>query len=218
MLEHPRLVAKSNEVASRHGSKLLDRLGHGIEHGQFNGVVARFFGIQLGSVAREPFDDVVGGVTPDEGGHALGPVGGQVVPHDDQRAPDARSEVAQGSDDFGRLNRLEKMPGIQPRRRPVQRRGHGDEARDLAPFREPAEDGRVADRSPRRGDAGPKRETCLVQKGNDAPALTSPFFIRGQSRASHALISASSRSLARVGGRCGVQPWARRTRPNERQW
>jgi hypothetical protein len=66
--------------------------------------------------------------------------------------------------------------------------------------------------------AGPKRETRLVQEGNDPPALTRPFLMRGQSRFSHASMSASLRSRAWVAGRWGDQSCAWSTRPTDRGW
>jgi hypothetical protein len=140
----------------------------------------------------------------------------EMIPDNDQWPTDPSAEVAQAGEDFLAMNRVQKVARIELRRCTIERRRHRHQTRHLTPFGESREHRGAAGRCPRRRYAGPKRETCFVQEGNDAPALTSPFFIRGQSRASHAWISASSRSLAWIGGRCGVQPWARRTRPNER--
>jgi hypothetical protein len=140
----------------------------------------------------------------------------EMVPHDDQRPADPSANVAQSRDDFPAMNRAQKVARVELRRCAIERRRDRHETRHLPPFGESPEHRGAPGRRPRRRYAGPKRETRFVQEGNDAPALTSPLFIRGQSRASHALISASSRSLAWVGGRCGVQPCARSTRPNER--
>lgn len=140
----------------------------------------------------------------------------EMVPHNDQRSANPPAKVAQPRDDFLAMNRAQEMARIELRRCAIERRGDRYQTRHLTPFGESPEHRGAPGRCPRRRYAGPKRETCFIQEGNDAPALTSPLFIRGQSRASHALISPSSRSLAWVGGRCGVQPCARNTRPNER--
>ena len=114
------------------------------------------------------------------------------------------------------MNRVQKVARIELRQCAIEWRRDRHQTRDFTSFGQSPEHRGAPGRCPGRRYAGPKRETCFIQEGNDAPALPSPFFIRGQSRASHALISAWSRSLAWVGGRCGVQPCARSTRPNER--
>lgn len=187
-----------------------------MDHGQLHGVVARLLGIELRCIAGEPFDPKIRRMPRHEGADALRAVGLEMVPHNGEGPTDPGAEVAQAHDDLRAMNRVQNVTRIEARRAAMERHRDRHQARHLAAFREAREDGGAPHRGPRRRYTGPKRETRFVQEGNDAPALTSPLFIRGQSRWSHARISASLRSRACVGGRCGVQPCARSTRPNER--
>jgi hypothetical protein len=211
-------ATEANKVRARQGVEVVDRGRHGVRHRELHGVVARFLGIQLGRIARQPFHPEIVGVSREKCLHGFRAVRRQVIPHDEERPAQARAEMPQGHDHVRAVNRAPKMAGVEPRALPVERRGHGDETRDLAPLGDTPEDGRVAAGRPRGDDVGPKRETCFVQEGNDPPASTSPFLIRGQSRRNHAAMRASLRSAACVAGRCGVHPCARRMRPQERQW
>lgn len=211
-----RLMSEAQEIPTRQRTKRLDGGRRRVEHRQLHRVVARFLGIELRGVAGQPVDLKIVPMPRHEFMDTPRAVRLEMIPHNEQRPADPSAEVAQAHDDFLAVNRAHKVARIEPRRCAIERCRDGHQTRYLAPFGEPPEHRGAPDRGPRRRYAGPKRETCFVQEGNDAPALTSPFFIRGQSRWSHALISASSRSLAWVGGRCGVQPCARSTRPNER--
>lgn len=211
-----RLTSEAQEILTRQCAKLLDGGRRRVEHRQLHRVVARLFGIELGGVAGQPFDLKIFPMPRHEFTDTPCSVRLEMIPHNDQRPADPSTKVPQSRDHFLAVNGAQKVARRELRRCAIERCRDCHQTRDLAPFGEAPEHRGAPDRRPRRRYAGPKRETCFVQEGNDAPALTSPFFIRGQSRWSHALISASSRSLAWVGGRCGVQPCARSTRPNER--
>lgn len=215
-MQEVRLASEAQEISARQCAEFLDGGRGRVEHGQLHGVVARLFGVEFRGVARQPFDLEIVAMPRHEFADTPRAVRLEMIPDNDQRPTDPSAEVAQARDDFLSMNRVQKVARIELRRCPVERRRHRHQARYRAPLGEPRQHRGAAGRCPRRRYAGPKRETRFVQEGNDAPAPTSPLFIRGQSRASHASISASSRSLARIGGRCGVQPCARSTRPNER--
>jgi hypothetical protein len=211
-----RLTSKAQEIPARQGPKLLDGSRRRVEHRQLHRVVARLLGIELRGVAGQPLELKIFPMPRHEFADTPRAVRLEMIPHDDQRPANPPAEVAQSRDDFLAVNRVQKVARIELRRCAVERRRDGHQTRDFTPFGQSREHRGAPGRCPRRRYAGPKRETRFVQEGNDAPALASPLFIRDQSRASHALISAWSRSLAWVGGRCGVQPCARSTRPNER--
>lgn len=78
------------------------------------------------------------------------------------------------------------MPGAQ-----LPRGGDRDDAADLMPLAEPAQNRHLVHRRPGGAYAGPKRVTRLVQAGHRAPVAVSAFFTASQSCLSHAAITAS---------------------------
>lgn len=83
-----------------------------------------------------------------------------------------------------------------------------DDAQDLAPTADSLQHRCLTPRRSRRARARPKRETCLVQEGNDEPASPSRLFTAYQSCRGQARMTASLRSVARVAGGCGDPPRA----------
>ena len=201
-----RFAGQALEVSCGERPELVDGGQRRVQQGELHAVVALLLGIELGCVPGQPFEAKVARMAGKKGPDAFGPMRGQPVPHDDQRPADAAAKMPEADDHFSRPDAREEMARIDCGRRAVEGRRQRDETRDDAALRRAGETGGAADGRPRGGYAGPKRETRFVQEGNDVPAPTSPFLMRGQSRASHAAINSSFRSRARVVGRCGDQP------------
>src|ERR1019366_1217051 len=91
--------------------------------------------------------------------------------------------------------------------------GEPGDGRKLLPVEVELQDRGLADRSPGADPVGPLAQPALVYKDNGAP-LPQGFFLRlGHSWLFQASMAASSRSRARLTGRCGLKP----IRPKSRQ-
>lgn len=218
MVKEVGLPTEPLEVGAGHRTEFLVRIRQRVQHRELHTVVALLLRVEFRRVAWQPLNAVVVGVSREKLADAHFAMRVQMIPDDEQRTPNLRAEVAQADNDLLAVNGPEHVAREQLRSAAIERCGDGDEARDFSPFRAAVQHGDAPDGGPRRPYAGPIRETCFVQEGNDPPASTSPLLMRGQSRLSHASINASLRSVARVAGRCGDQPCARNTRPSDRKW
>jgi hypothetical protein len=212
-----RTATEADEGAAGLTMQLGGRGGQGIEQLALDGAIAQLLGIQLRRIGRQPLQAVVVRMGGYKRLHDLRAVGVEPVPDDDQRPVDLAPEVAQSGDDLLAMDAAAEVAGVQPGWS-SQRRDQGDDAGDLPPLTEPAQDRRPAAAGPGGAEAGPKRVTRLVHEGNGAPCSTSPLLTRGQSRLSQASTNSSSRSRARAIGCCGLKPCARKARPSKRKW
>jgi hypothetical protein len=216
-LQLARASAEAAEAPTGEPLQGWHRVGLSIEHLLLHDPVALLLGVQLRRIGRQPLLAIVRRVGPQESLDQLGMMSRQMVPHHDQPAPDAATEIPQGDEDLLARNAPGEVAGIEPRRATL-RRDQGHDAGDLPALTDPAPQGRLPPRRPGRADAGPKRVTGLVHEGNRTPCAASPLFTRGQSCFSQASTTASSRSLARSLGCWGLQPLARNAGPREPKW
>src|SRR6266508_2547016 len=168
--------------------------------------------VQVGGVGGQVFDlePLVLGGRPSA--HRDTGVGGQVVPDHDHR-PAAAQQPLQPTNDpeqlvgvVGALAQVKRQPGI----RPVGAVAAHPRQRDplAAPHPMPKDRG-VAPGRPGATHRWGQCRAGLVDKAAPRALLCRPFLIRGHSSARQRAISASSRSLARRAGRCGLHWWRR---------
>lgn len=133
-------------------------------------------------------------------------VNSEPIPDHEQLAGQAAAQLFQEIDQFGAPDgagvELEiKSPKGQP--------GH---RRKLLPVEVVLQDRRLTARRPGAAAMRPLAQSAFVEKDDGTPLPPRFFFSAGQVVRFHALIRASSRSLARPTGRCGLQPNRRSTR------
>src|SRR4051812_36990687 len=134
-------------------------------------------------------------------------MGVEPVPDHQQRRADLATDIPQGLDDTAARDGGAEMTGIQPS---IRRDRH--HTRDLAPLAQPLED--RGDPAPRPGRAWPRPEAVagLVPEEERALLPLRLFLSAIQSRLGQTAMTSSSRSRARVAGRCTLKPCTLRGR------
>lgn len=211
MLEGAKVPScQAHEV--RHGR------GRCVEHGLLHHAIAALLWVEVWGVRGEPLDAHVLRVSLQPCGDGLGTVRPKAVPDDDERASDASMEVPQCGDDVLVVDSADEVARKNPGVFPPPRGRQQHDAGNLTVFAQTLEDSDLSHRRPGGAQAGPKRVTRLIQKGNRPPASSSPFLMRGQSLRTQASMSASFRSRAWERGRCAENPSRCRGLDKERGW
>ena len=188
------------------GSEIGQRVHLGMAPDQFDGIQFRGIGRQQMGVhaaaLREPGTDR----TP--------VVGPQPIPDQfDRPAHGARKLLQEGEDRFavvvGVGQKTEMRAHPSPPGRDRERRDHRDLAARAAPL--PEHRGLSA-RRPAAPHQRTHQETGFVEEDERRPPACGVFFTRGQSSLIQRAMAASSRSMARRVGFCGLhpRPWSRR--------
>lgn len=132
----------------------------------------------------------------------------------DRRAHDAPQLAEEGQHPRAvdaRVGRqAEEAADAIPRWRNDERGDRGDLLARTPPL---PEHRRLAARRPRAPGERGDQVARFVEEDERGPAARGVFFTRAQCAVAHAVIAASSRSIARRAGCCGLQPKACRTRP-----
>jgi hypothetical protein len=168
--------------------------------------------VQLGSIGWEE-GDVDGTAAPSQlrPGRSMDV---QAVPHDDDRRPKVAAKIPDKAknvwgDDvlIGKKRKVKSHPAAP--RRYGQCRDHRDALTEPHSL---IEDGGIPDRRPGATNQGSHQKPALIEE--DQSGLQSPgvFFTRGHSVRTQPRIAASSRSLARRWGFCGLKPRERSRR------
>jgi hypothetical protein len=178
-----------------------------------------FDGVEFGGVPREPLNGEPAVLLGEVGGHGRALVGGEPVPQENHgvAAEAPLQALHEGDERVGIVTPGARVAvAAAPPAIPAegQHRGHGE----AFPVEGVGQDRRLAARRPGAADGGPLGDAAFVVE--DEPGTPPPgvFFTAGHRWVIQAWIAASFRSRARVVGRWGVQPHARRSRQTWPGW
>lgn len=194
------------------GRVVRERIAFGVPPDEFDRV-------QLGGVRREQLRPH-GRMSGEPAGDHLAPV--RVAPVPDQRqgrahhAPQLAEEgpPADGID-AGVGREAEVTRNAIPARRDHQRRDHGDLLARPAPL---TQDRGLSARRPGAAHQRGDQDARFVNEDERGPAARGVFFTCGQRTLTHRAIAASSRSMARRAGCCGLHPNVRKIRLTCETW
>ena len=204
-LMHKLVEFRGREVGERVHLGVAPDQFDGIE---FGGVPGQQVGVYAAAMRREP------------SAHGSAAMGGQPVPDEVDWTALAARELPEEVQDglavvIGIRQQAEVAADPVAARRDRECRDH----RDLAP--RPAALWENRGHPARRPGAPHQRghqETRFVAEDERRPPTGSVFFTRGHSTCTHRRIAASSRSMARRAGFCGLKPNARSSRPTWATW
>lgn len=200
---HSRVSLQAAEAAAGEACQFIDCGWQNILHVALDPGIALFLGIEVRRIGWQKRRGKLVAVRREEALRGPRAMGLQPVPDDQQPRPEAAAKVAQGGDHDGAGAGAADMPGGQPA---IGR--DADNARHLPAFADPPQLRRMPPARPGQPRPGAEGVPRLIDQDDGIALLERLFLSATHSCAGQRAMTYSSRSRARVDGRCTEKPCA----------
>ncbi len=198
---HRGMPLQTAKAAAREACQFIDRGGDSVLHVTFDPGIALFLGIEVWRISRQKGDGELVLMSGEEALCRPRAMGVEPVPNDQQSWSEATTKVMQGIDHDGTGDRAANVAGRQP-----AIGCDADDARNFPALADTLQPRRVSSARPGQPCPGTEGMPGLIDQDDGKALLTRLFLSATQSRVGQRAITYSSRSRARVAGRCTERP------------
>ena len=201
--DHSRVPLQAAEAAAGEACQLIDCGWQSILHVVLDPSVALFLRIELRRIGRQESHGKLVRVRGEKVFRGPRAMGLQPIPDNQQSRPEAAAKVAQCIDHDGTGDRAPDMPGGQS-----AIRCDADDARHFSALADTPQLRRMPAARPSQPRPGAEGVPCLIDQDNGKTLFERLFLSATHSCVGQRAITYSSRSRARVAGRCTEKPCA----------